>query len=200
MKSKTYLLTYLFTLLGGILLVMLNSRADLWNWIVIVIGALFFVPSVLAVINAFLHSVAKNEYGQKQRKPWLLMIPAIGGVILGIFMIIIPDFFINYLIIAFALVLVACGGLQLYNLLPRMRTLRISPYFLIAPVLTLLLGVVILVIGTEKIKNIAAILTGIMLILYSVNGFIGYYHREHRLRRQNAINPYDKPQDIIEIK
>lgn len=196
MKSKTYLLTYLFTLIGGILLVLLNGRTELWDGIVIVVGVLFFIPSVLAIINALLNGKRPDEYGRTRRQ-WLLLVPAIGGLILGLFMIVSPGLFINYLIIAFGLILVACGGLQLYNLIPRMKVLKVSPYFLIAPTLTLILGLVILILGSDKVKNIAAIMTGIMLILYSINGFIGYYHKEYKLRRHTA--DYTSS-NIVEVK
>ncbi len=177
-NNKTYVLTYLFTLIGGVLLTIFHSRADILELIIILIGILFLLPSIFSIIGGLVsfHYFRKN--GGK-RYNWLPLIPAVAGIIFGMILMIRPDIFKNYLIITFGILLILCGLIQLFNHFSNKGLIKISGYYLIIPSLTTLFGIFILILGPEKIGNIVTFWTGIALICYSINGLIGDFHKAY---------------------
>lgn len=185
-SNKSYIITYLFALAGGILLTIFHSKTNIFDWIIITIGILFLIPSILTIVGYFVPS--KKSY--PNRKPnWITLIPAIGGVIFGTLLMVMPGTFTTYLIVTFGIVLIICGLAQLFFMMSGMRSLKISPYYLIVPSLTLLSGVFILILGPAKIESYVTLMTGIVLICYAVNGFIGYFHRKSRYRQIQILMP-----------
>lgn len=191
MKSnKSYIITYLFALIGGILLCIFHSRTNIFDWIIIIIGELFLIPSILSIVSYFL----PRKKGQAIRKTnWVTLIPAIGGVIFGALLMTMPETFTTSLIITFGIVLIICGLAQLFFMMSGMNSLKISPFYLIVPSLTLLSGIFILIIGPSQIGSYVTLLTGIVLICYAANGFIGYFHKESRYRQAQILMPPISP-------
>lgn len=178
MNNKTYIYTYLFTLLGGILLVILHNRAQLFDAISILVGIAFLTIGLLTMMSALFLSSAQRAAGMK-RSPGLIVVSA-AALILGLLMTIVPSFFVHYLVYAFGIIMIICGVIQIYNFLPGMKTIGLSGLFLAMPVISIAIGVGVIVVGAEKILDIMALLTGIVLIVYSINGFVGYFNRVKR--------------------
>lgn len=181
MNNKTYVYTYLFTLIGGVLLLVLHSRADLFDGIAIIIGIVFLVLGILNLVgNLFISSEARAA--GVRRSPSLIFVSA-GAFILGLLMVIVPHFFVAYLVYMFGIILIVCGVMQVMNFTPNRRSLGFSFWWFSTPVLSIIAGVVVICLGADRILNILAILTGIVLIVYSLNGFLGYFSRARLIRR-----------------
>lgn len=196
MNNKNYVYTYLFTLIAGVLLIILHNRAQIFEAICIILGVGFLVLGILSLMSAIFISNKAKAAGVK-RSPALIIVSA-ASFILGLLMVVVPTFFINYLVYAFGIILLLCGIIQLCNFMPRMSGLGFSRLFLIAPVLCMLAGILIFVIGAEKILNSLALMTGIVLAVYSINGFVGYFNRRKLAKIMAA--KIDPTGAIIEVK
>ncbi len=172
MNNKSYLVTYLITLVGGIALVVLNGRARLFDAIAVLIGIIFLVLGVVSLLGSFRLTKADKAAG---RKPSVsLAVASAGALGLGLLMVFAPGLFIHYLVYVIGIVLILCGVLQLYNFVPSMRSFGLSWLYLGIPAVCMLAGVLIMILGPAKVMNFMALLTGSVLIVYSLNGFVGY--------------------------
>jgi uncharacterized membrane protein HdeD (DUF308 family) len=114
---------------------------------------------------------------------WLMLVPIIGGLLFGLFLVTQPLFFVKYLIYTFGAVMFLCGLTQCLFLISAIRYYHVSAWWIVVPVIALLMGTIVFIVGPEKIESIVTLITGIMLILYSINGFISFLQRESRLRQ-----------------
>lgn len=196
MNNKSYVYTYLFTLIAAVLLIILHNRDKFFEGMCIVIGVGFLVLGVLSILSAVFISDKAKANGVK-RSPTQIAVSA-ASFILGLLMVIVPAFFVNYLVYSLGILLIICGIIQLSNFMPNMGGLGFNWGFLVAPALSMLLGVLIFAIGAEKILNSLALVTGIVLLIYSVNGFVGYFKRRSLIK--DVANKIDPTGAIIEIK
>lgn len=180
MNNKTYLLTYLITFIGGVLLVVLNSRERLFEALAIIVGIVFLVLGLVSFIGSLNLGRAARQAGAKPNP--LFSIVSAGAFALGLLMVIMPDFFVKYLVYAIGVVLIFFGGMQLYNFIPGMRSYGLSGYFLSVPVLSVVAGAVIMILGPDKVLNFLALLCGIVMLVYSLNGLVGYYALNSRMK------------------
>lgn len=188
MNNKSFIYTYLFTLIAGVLLIVLHGREKIFEGMCIILGIGFLVLGILSLLSAVFISDKARQAGIK-RSPVLIIVSG-ASFILGLLMVMAPAFFVNYLIYAMGALLVLCGVIQLCNFMPDIRTLGLSGWFLTAPVLSIGFGVAVFVIGAEKILNVLALVTGIVLVVYSINGFFGYFSRRGlALRRYMQQKP-----------
>lgn len=196
MNNKNYIYTYLFTLIGGVLLIILHSRKQIFEAMCIIIGVAFLVVGILSILSAVFISSKARQAGAK-RSPALIIVSG-ASFILGLLMVIVPTFFVNYLVYTMGILMFLCGIIQLMNFMPGLGSLGFSYYFLIMPALSILTGILVFVIGADKILNSLALVTGIVLTLYSINGFIGYFKRRSLVKKHNIqLNPTNA---IVEIK
>ena len=194
--NKSFIFTYILTLIGGLLLAVFNSHANIFEFIIIIIGILFLIPGIFTIIGSILSIRLSDK--RLQTLNWLALIPSFGGVIFGSILMIMPNIFKNYLIITFGILLVVFGFIQLFNFLSGMRQLKISALYLIVPSLTLLCGAFILILGPEKIESIVTLATGIVLICYSINGLIAYYTKKSILKKHQSTTPKTKASNTAE--
>lgn len=197
MKPRNFLLTYLFTLIGGILLVIFNKSSNLLETVVIIIGILFIIASLLSVGTALFSRPTQPEVKDKLLTKISVIIPALAALIFGILLVSMPGFFSSWVIYTFAVMMILLGLIQLLFMGFSIRTLGTSGWYLVVPLIIIATGVICIVMGSEKVANAINMLTGIALIVYSLNGFIGYAHREGKLRQHQLLIPssYD-PEEL----
>lgn len=181
MNNKTYLYTYLFTLIGGVLLVVLQDRAGLFDAITVLVGILFLVPGLLSFLRAFFPSKAAVMAGEKRSTA--LIIVSVAAVVFGLLLIVVPELFNHFIVYAFGILMMLTGLMQLFNFMPSMRSLGFPWWYLATPLLCMCIGVVIMVLGPGRVLDILALLTGIVLIVYSINGLTGYFDRSSRVKK-----------------
>lgn len=192
MKSRNVLLIYLFALVGGIILMILHDRAQLFEGIVVAAGILFIVSCSYILLTWIIsysqrRSKAASQAEELDRRTLrsqqgLMLVSIVGGIAFGILLVCNPAFFVNYLIYTFGAVMILCGLAQLAFTVPGMRLLAVNRWWLLPPLLVMATGVTVFIIGPDEVKDIITMLTGIVLTAFGVEGFIGYIYRQSRLR------------------
>ncbi|MBD5230682.1 MAG: hypothetical protein HDS66_00725 [Bacteroidales bacterium] len=180
MNNKSYLYSYLLTLIGGVLLVVMQGRENLFQAIAIIVGLLFLIPGIATLFRVFFPSKVAKMAGERPGAG--LVVVAAASTIFGIILVVAPHLFVNFMVYAFGTLLIICGLVQLFNFLPGLSNLGLPKWYLATPILSVLIGILIMVIGADKILNILALITGIVLIVYSVNGLIGFTDRSKRVK------------------
>lgn len=192
MKSRNVLLIYLFALVGGIILMIMHNRAQLFEGIAVAAGILFIVSCSYILLTWIISysrrcSKAVSHAEELDRRTMrsqqgLMLISVAGGIAFGILMVCNPAFFVNYLIYTFGVVMILCGLSQLAFTIPGMRLLAVNRWWLLPPLLVITSGVTVFILGPDAVKDIITMLTGIVLTAFGIEGFIGYIYRQSRLR------------------
>ena len=163
MKPINNLLRIVLALSLGALLIACPATAALS--MVIIIGGLFLIPGLISII-AYLF---RDKETSSRRFP----VESIGSCLLGLSLLIVPDFFIGFLMYVLAGVLIFAGFLQIRDLFSVRKIVEIAPFFYIIPVLILLMGVVIL-LNPFKVIETTFLVTGIVCVVYSVSEAVNY--------------------------
>lgn len=183
MKSRNYILSYVCALAVGILLLAFSNSTGLFGAIVLTIGVIFILLSLIGGFNAMRISRSYNPRGKEAQSSSLmktmLLLPSAIGLIFGILLVSMPDFFAKFIIYTFAAILILLGLTQLMFC----SAARVGGWSLLVPSLTLVAGIACVIVGQESVDKIMAIITGIMLVLYAIDGFISL-RRGSRRREQ----------------
>ena len=171
MKGKSYITTYLSALVIGILLLLFHDREALYNTVVLVTGVLILIPSLVLLIAELVRKHPQDkETGYAATLKWTSIVASVAGIAFGIWMISNPAFFVHAIIYTLGAILILVGIIQIASIYMAARPLRPALGWFIVPLLTLLAGVVIIVLGPDKVAAAAGLLTGIMLVVYAANG------------------------------
>ena len=151
-------------LLVGILLVVWPEVAV--NYLVITIGALFFLPGVLGVFGYFMSS------GKQEAQ-------AMGSALLGLWLMVMPAFFVGILMYLLGALLVLGGLNQLIRLIAVRNQVHVPVILYVIPVLVLGSGLLILFNPFEA-ANVPFIILGVSAIIYGITDLIRLlrYRRE----------------------
>lgn len=192
MKSKSLIWTYLFSLAAGLLLIIFSGSGSIFRSIVVALGFLFLVPSVVALIMSIWPP--KNENGVRELK-WYIIFTASLGVAFGVILLAIPSFFVHWIVYTLAVILIFCGITGIIFM--RAGDLPEADWYLYAlPVLTLVCGLVILFVGPNATERVIALIAGIFLTIFSVNGFWGYFQRMHRGKKvAKQLEVFEEPKE-----
>lgn len=175
MLKTSYLYYYIAALLAGIALVVFNSTTSIYQIIIFTIGALVFLTSGLMLLTTIFPGKKAKKAGMKP-SPFVWGSVA-GGIIFGVLLMVMPGFFVDYLIYTFGILLIICGIMQITTISGGMRHLGISGWFLAMPIIAVMLGLVIIISGSQAAQSLIMILTGIALACYGINGIIDYVRR-----------------------
>ena len=122
----------------GVLLVMWPEAAMIY--LVITVGVLFLLPGLYGIF-AYFASRSRAEDGSGRAFP----IVALGSALLGLWLIVMPAFFVGILMYVLGALLVLGGIGQLMNFISvRKLTGSVPAIFYVIPVLLLLAGILIL--------------------------------------------------------
>lgn len=178
MKGKNYLIAYVSALVIGILLLIYHDRAQLYQTLVIVIGALIAIPGLVLILMEIFKkkkpvrkSEATSEKVESHVINWATIITGTAGLILGIWMLCSPEVFIKAIIYTLGGIVILVGILQIIAIYQAARPLPPLPLWLVVPVLSLVAGIIIVVLGPEKVTSVAGLISGIVLVVYAANGF-----------------------------
>ncbi|MDE5774037.1 MAG: DUF308 domain-containing protein [Muribaculaceae bacterium] len=187
MKERTYLFTYLSALIIGILLLIFHSSDHLLNGVIIAMGALIGIPSLIMLISYLLPK--KDENGVTRSKPWYGIIASAAALGVGIWMIASPGFFMNVSIYTLGAILIIAGIAGIFFIAMAARPAPVQFLWLIVPIISIAAGLVIVILGPKTIAGSAALITGVVLVIYSVNGFTSIYREGRTLTAQVIEHP-----------
>lgn len=178
MKGKNYLIAYVSALVIGILLLIYHDRPQLYQSLVIAIGILIALPSLVLLLLEIFHKKKKSrkepttsEKAENEVAVWATIIAGVAGLALGVWMLCAPAFFIKAIIYTLGAILILVGVVQITAIYQAARPLRPLVVWFIIPVLSLLAGVIIILLGPDKVTAVAGLVSGVVLVVYASNGF-----------------------------
>ena len=148
MKSKPYLLTFIFALIGGIALLIFASSPGIGKSVVMAIGVISIIASAYTLlVAAFSKNPHRNVTGEEEAATvkTSLLIPAVAGLIFGLILVCMSEFFSRFLVYTYGVLFLICGFTQLMFITSKMGTYKISKGFVIVPLLIVCAGVLLLV-------------------------------------------------------
>ena len=147
----------------GILLMVWPEAAILY--LVIAIGAVFFLPSLFSIV----------QYFQKGRQlGGYFPIVSFGSLLFGLWLMISPAFFVGILMYVLGVVLVFAGVSQIVTLLRARSYAKVASYFFVTPILILLAGLLVL-INPFAAASIPFIILGVSSTMYGIAELINIY-------------------------
>ena len=168
MKKSASLITYVASLVIGIILLALHEQVNLLRGVVIAMGILITIPSAVMLISCFIGH--KDAYGNRAFPAWYSVIVAMAGLVLGIWMLCMPDTFEVWMVYTLGVILILVGAAQIVFIYSASKPYGANPWWYCVPVLVLAGGFIVCFIGPEGLNTWATITTGILLIVYAANG------------------------------
>ena len=147
----------------GVLLMVWPEAAILY--LVIAIGAVFFLPSLFSLIAYFMKGRQLGMY---------FPIVSLGGLLFGLWLMISPAFFVGILMYVLGAVLVFAGIRQVVNLLGGRSYASLSQGVFVTPILILLAGLIVLV-NPFAAATIPFIILGVSSTVYGITELINIY-------------------------
>lgn len=158
------LLSTICSLIIGVLLVVWPDVAV--SYLVISIGVLFLIPGLIGVFSYF-SSNGKGEGSVRKMFP----VPALGSVILGFWLMIMPKFFVGILMYVLGVLLVLAGLSQLMKLISVRNAVRVPFLMYFLSVLILVAGMLVL-INPFGAAEIPFMILGISAIVYALTDML----------------------------
>ncbi|WP_308762958.1 DUF308 domain-containing protein [uncultured Bacteroides sp.] len=185
MKSLNYAFVgSICALILGVLLVAWPDVAV--NYLVITIGVLFLLPGL---IGLFTYLAVLNRRKIEAPRP-MFPIVALGSALLGIWLILMPAFFVGVLMYVLGVLLVLGGISQLANLIAARSFMPVPFGVYVVPVLVLAAGITVLFNPFET-AEIPFIVLGVSSIVYALMDLF----RLIRFRRKKS-----QIEDIVPIE
>ncbi len=173
MKNLTSIFSYIAALIIGVILLVFYSESMVLQGIVIALGILVALPSLIMLIRFLIPK--KMEDGEKVPTPWYGIVVTIAGLAFGIWMLIAPSFFVSITVYTLAVILILSGISGWLFVSENARPYGgANIWWYCVPVLTILGGVVLCILGASALGQIANLVTGILLVLFAINGFTSY--------------------------
>ena len=151
-------------------LLMVFYPEDAGNYFVMVIGALFMIPSIISLATV----VAAKGRG------FTLPVLSVGSLLFGFWMIVSPDFFSTLLIYVLGFLLVIGGVVQLNMYMVSRALVRVSPFYYISSVLILLAGMVAL-FNPGGMQRTAFLIIGCTSLYYALQELISWLLLKRRV-------------------
>lgn len=198
MKSKNVLLVYLSALIGGILLMLLHNQVHLFEGIVVTCGILFIVPCSYILLSWIVtlvqqKSKKRSKTSETERRLMSSRSMALAGAdyrryhfrhIAGVharFLCQLPHLHLRHCDDTLRV-----GSVGLHSAgdacAERQRLVVAASHSRCRQ------GIVVLILGPDKIKTVITMLTGIVLTVYGIEGVIGYIYRQSRLQTTEIMN------------
>lgn len=168
MDYKRNLWTAVLVLIVGIVLVFFyNVTAEV---IVRILGAMF----VLAAVLNLCMQLGKTKPSATNRKGSSLvgMLTAIASGALGVWMLVAPSSLVSLLVYLFAALIILAGVYQICTLALSYKPIRFPAGFYILPSLLVAAGIIIVILGPEKVTDGLTLIIGIGMIVYAISMFI----------------------------
>ena len=166
MSFNTSVVRSVFAIILGLVLILWPEATI--TYLVMTIGVLFILPGAISTINYF--SRPKDEFGKRPLFP----IEAAGSILLGIWLVVMPAFFVNILMYVLGAILVVAGLHQLVSLITVRKWASVPFGFYLMPTLTLIVGIMILAYPFGAAAN-TFVIFGVASLFYGCCELINWY-------------------------
>lgn len=144
-------------LILGCLLVYFAEDAP--KWCVVACGVAFLLPGVISLIGYF---ASKAE----ERPVAFFPFVCAGSIMFGLYMIMFPELFINYLMYTLAVLLLVVSSVQCYYVaVIRQQGMRIHAAFFAPPIL-LFVAALLIIFFKDEVVTMPFLLLGVTYIIY----------------------------------
>ncbi len=178
--------------LVGVLFTLWADEASLFSWLVRAIGMCLILPGVYVLIKSFDKQASKPkseanhvpveiDFTMPENAPGAtnkssvavpLLVVSVCTVLLGLWLLISPDFFVALFAILIAGLLVVYGIYQLVLLIYSLRAVKLPWYVFIVPSMFVIAGIVILSTPVRSMNYIVSLTTGVLLIMSAINSAV----------------------------
>lgn len=175
---KTPWLTIIITATVGIMFVIWHSEVNLFDWLVRALGLALTIPGAYLLFNTLssknntvtIQSNGKRPVtlGNRSSSVSLIIVSAV-TILLGIWMLAVPSFFVGLIAYLFAAALLVYGAYQLITVAYLCRPVTMPWYYYLVPTLTMLAGLVIIFTPVHTMNTIVTLTTGLLLIFAAAN-------------------------------
>lgn len=166
-----------FAIILGLVLVLWPGSAV--QYLVIVIGVLFIVPGVISLVGYFRARSKSPDLSSS------FPIESAGSILLGLWLVSMPAFFVNILMYVLGALLVIAGIQQIVSLSTARKWTTVPVPFYLFPVLILLCGIVILAYPFTVAAS-AFMFLGVVCLVYGAGELFNWY-RFGRLRQSDNL-------------
>lgn len=195
MKKATYFIVYTATLVIGVLLLIFSqepmTRTDpvSLRTVVIASGIVYIAIGIIS----FLFSLRKKETpeGVIKTRPWYLTAMSIAAIFWGILIIVMSRPMTTTLAVTLGISLIIASFAQVIWIAGTTHTSGVSGWWYIIPFCVLGAGIIDITLVNDyanagKSSSVACILSGILLLCYSLNGFISLKNLKRRHEKEKA--------------
>lgn len=163
MKRLNYsLMRILCALVMGLVLVLFPAQAG--AYLVVIVGVVFLIPSLISLIGYLM---------QKREERFRFPIEALGSLLFGLWLVIMPDFFADLLTFVLGFILMLGGIQQIASLMAARSWMPVPGGFYVVPVLILLAGAVALFNPTGT-RSTVFILIGATCLVYALSELVNW--------------------------
>jgi len=185
MKGLSYsFLRAICALVIGLILVMFPDRAG--DYLVITIGVVFLIPSLIGITGYFVQPAEA-----RLRFP----VEGVGSLLFGLWLIIMPDFFVNLLTFVLGFILVMGGVQQIASLFAARRWMSVPAGFYVVPVLILLAGLVAL-FNPTGVRSTAFVIIGVGGLVYAAAELLNWF----KFMRRRPEEPKASVKELPDIE
>ena len=194
---KGSLWSAVLTLIVGLVMVSLPNIT--LSTVVLTVGLMFIAT---AVFNLAYEFSGKRAAAKTTSMP--SVIASVGAGVLGIIMVLMPIGMVNIIIYLFAAAIILLGLYEICALAFMYRPVTFPFWFFILPSLMVICGLVICILGAEKVGELAVIVTGVALIVYAVStfmniiGLISYRRSIRKAAAETAPATISEPETTVE--
>ncbi len=188
MKGLNYSsLRAIFALVLGLVLVSFPDRAG--DYLVVTIGVVFLIPSLVSIVAYFVRKASSS---------FRFPIEAVGSLLFGLWLIIMPGFFADLLTYVLAFILVMGGVQQIASLMAARRWMTVSGAFYVVPVLILLAGLLAM-FNPMGVRSTAFMVIGVSCLVYAVMELVNWFRFMRRCPASSDVaSAVRKADDDIE--
>lgn len=191
MKGLSHsLLRVICAFVVGLIFVKFPNEAS--NYLVITIGLVFMLPSLIGIVGYFAHG--QNKRGR-------FPIEALGSLLFGMSMMIIPSFFADLLTFVLGFVLLMGGIQQIVSLMAARRWMSVPAGFYVVPVLILLAGITA-VFYPKDARSTTFIIIGVTAMVYAFSELLNWFvfMRRRPVERPALTEEVDTPVEEITVE
>ncbi|MDE5790737.1 MAG: DUF308 domain-containing protein [Muribaculaceae bacterium] len=190
MKKTLFFICYVVGMLIGVMLLIFNYEAmnrdqAMLQYTMIAAGVIFIIPGIFQLISSL--SPKKDEFGNILPRKWYSTVVAVIALLWGIYILIMPLGYKDNLSITLGISLILAGVAQAVWIV---KTSESTFLRFIVPVVTVVVGILVCSVlnhypDNGKSAQIGAIISGVMLLIWGVNGFFS-------LRSKRVVAAADK--------
>ncbi len=176
MKTVNYaIMRSICALVIGVLLVAWPEAAILY--LVITVGVLFLVPGLFAVFGYLLRG--------REASGMSFPIAGLGSLLFGLWLMIMPAFFVGILMYVLGAVLVLAGVSQIVNLSAARAWTPVPFGYYVVPVLVLVAGIVVL-FNPFEVATVPFLVLGVSSIVYALSDLVNLLRFRPRKPAESA--------------